>query len=394
MIPTSQRTLLALLVVTACGPVMPHIGVAQISEWQQRVAPEVKGTPKAVPQKALPGPSVKPRVKSETVETGRAPSAPLPGATKGTRSTLGPTTAPNGSTHVKGAEAIAEAAFEAFEQGKYLTALELAERAASLGDPQAHTLLGRIHAEGLGVGQDFAKAARWYGEGVQLGDLESAFALGVLHAQGNGVAKNFDEAARLFEMAALKGHPQANYNLALLFLKGQGKTENPVRAYRHMLFAAERSVPEAQYDVGTLYMTGTGTEPNAFEGAKWIGRAARTGHPEAEIEYAIILFKVDADPNDKEQVARQLAAQIDGFKLLRKSAERGNPIGQNRLARCYANGVGSEMNLVEAAKWNFIAREGGIEDAALDKLLARLSKADRDKAQRAAEEWRERSVIQ
>ena len=47
-----------------------------------------------------------------------------------------------------------DAAYEAFDQGKYLTALDLAPKAAEKGDPQAHTLVGRIYAEGYGAPQE------------------------------------------------------------------------------------------------------------------------------------------------------------------------------------------------------------------------------------------------
>jgi TPR repeat protein len=63
------------------------------------------------------------------------------------------------------------------------------------------------------------------------------------------------------------------------------------------------------------------------------------------------------------------------------------------LARCYANGAGVEKDLVEAAKWHLIAKAAGEEDETLDKLVAKLGKADRAKAEKAADEWRDRSQI-
>src|SRR5690554_1070152 len=59
-----------------------------------------------------------------------------------------------------------EAAYIAFEQGQYLTALNIAERKAKEGDPRAHTMIGRIYGEGLGVPKDEAVAARWYARGA------------------------------------------------------------------------------------------------------------------------------------------------------------------------------------------------------------------------------------
>lgn len=354
--------------------------------WQQRIVPDTRPAEGASKdQKAAPQrPSAK--VKSQPIDPKVAPATPLSGGAgshfKPGKATLGPATTSIASAAVPTAGD--DPAYEAFDQGKYLTALDLAQKAAQKGDPQAHTLIARINAEGLGVPKDLALAARWYAKGAELGDTEAQFGLGVLYAEGQGVERNYTEAARLFEIVAAKGHPLANYNLGLLFLRGRGKPENPRRAFAHILYAAEKGVVSAQYDLGTLYTTGTGTEPNAFDAAKWFGKAAAAGHTDAEIEYAVILFKGHGVPPDQKK----------GAQYFRQAAEKGVPTAQNRLARCYANGAGVGLDLVEAAKWHGLAKDGGIEDPTLDQMLAKLSRADRDKARRAADEWRERAMIE
>ena len=114
----------------------------------------------------------------------------------------------------------------------------------------------------------------------------------------------------------------------------------------------------------------------------------------AELAYAVILFKLDADPANCDDVDRLRAAHREAFAYLQSAAAKGNPVGQNRLARCYANGLGTEVSLLEAAKWHFIAKDGGVDDPALEKLIAKLSRSDRQKAQIAADEWRDRSLVQ
>jgi TPR repeat protein len=151
----------------------------------------------------------------------------------------------------------------------------------------------------------------------------------------------------------------------------------------HMRYAAENGIVTAQYDLGTMYATGTGTDPNAFEAARWIGKAAAAGHVEAQIDYAVILFRGHGVPPDATR----------GAEFFRRAAERGAATAQNRLARCYTHGAGVKQDLVEAAKWNFIAKAGGVEDEALDKLLAKMPRADRSKAQVAAQQWRDRSSV-
>jgi len=261
-----------------------RMAAAETSSWVGKVdgpaAPIDKKTPgaKAAPLKVIKTLPASPDAKA-------APATPPPA---------------NTSAHAKttGGD---DAAYEAFDQGQYLTALELAVKAAERGEPQAHTLVARIYAEGLGASKNSPLAAKWYARGAELGDAEAMFAYGVMLAEGQGIDKDRAEAARLFEAAAARKHALANYNLALLFLRG------------------------AEY--------------------------------------------------------------------FRKAAEKGVATAQNRLARCYAHGAGVEKNAVEAAKWNIIAKAGGIEDEGLDKMAGQLSRADRTKAQAAAQQWHDRMLV-
>ena len=355
---------------------------AQTSSWSQKVTPEpiekrqpaapksgksaaVPAAPRAAPGPAIPGKGVPRAVKTTTAPAPSAKPSPI------SQAAVAPTKADN------------DPAYTAFDLGQYLTALKLAEEAAAKGEPQAHTLIGRIHAEGLGVPQDQVVAAQWYAKAAELGDVEGALAVGTMLVQGRGVAKDVPLGARYLEAAARSGNPLATYNLALLFLSGSGKPENPIRAFQLMEYSAEQGLPAAQYDLGTLYTTGTGTTANIFEAARWIGRAAAAGYVDAEVEFGILLFK-----------GHGLAAdELRGAWYFRTAAEKGNPVGQNRYARCLAHGAGVEMNLVEAVKWHLIAKQGGVEDKSLDEIAAKLSNADRLAAERLAFAWREQALL-
>ena len=276
-----------------------------------------------------------------------------------------------------------DAAMLAFEKGEYLTALTLAGKRAEQGDAAAHTLIGRIYDEGLGVNKDPGAASRWYARGAELGDVEAAFALGVMKAEGRGVERDYNGAAEMFERAARTEHALANYNLALLFLAGKGKPENPFRAAQHLAFAAQKGIAAAQYDLATLYQQGHGVKPDAFEASRWLRRAADLGMPEAEYDYAVMLLKglgINAD----------MPRAID---YLKSAADKGLPGAQNRLAHVYAEGVRVERNPVEAAKWRLIARDGKIADEALDAAVAKLSRADRERAEKAAQAWRDETAL-
>ena len=361
-IPARRLAILASAAMMLAGV---GIAAAETSSWAGRV----DGPAAPIEKKA---PAAKPGAIKTIKTVPQSDGQPVPTAPPAKSSTFAKQPAPGD-----------DAAYEAFDQGKYVTALQLAVKAAERGEPQAHTLVGRIYAEGLGISKNSPLAAQWYARGAELGDAEAMFAYGLMLADGQGIEKDRVKAANFFESAAAKKHALANYNLALLFLKGDGKPENPHRALLHMRYAAESGVVTAQYDLGTLYATGTGTEANAFEAAKWIGKAAAAGHSEAQVDYAVILFRGHGVPPDPKR----------GAEFFRLAADKGLATAQNRLARCYVHGAGVELSLMEAAKWNFIARAGGIEDEVLDKLLTKLSRADRAKAQAAAEQWRDRAMV-
>jgi len=375
MVETRRVALLLGSAVAALLLAAAGVG-AETSSWTSRVDP---AAPIEKSQKKAPAPAAKGAGFGAVQVIKAVPVAPegrlMPA--------VAPPSGPGGQAKASAGSAAHDPAYEAFEQGYFITALELAVEAAKRGEPQAHTLVGRIYAEGLGTPPNAPLAAQWFARGAQLGDSEAMFALGMLLVHGRGVDKDRAEAARQLEAAAAHRHPLANYNLALLFMQGDGKPQNPHRALMHMRYAAESGVVTAQYDLGTMYATGTGTDPNAFEAAKWIGKAAAAGHVEAQVDYAVILFRGHGVPPDAKR----------GAEYFRLAAEKGVATAQNRLARCYTHGAGVPQDLVEAAKWNLIAKVGGVEDEALDKLLARLSRADVAKAQAAALLWRDRISV-
>ncbi|MDX2289899.1 MAG: tetratricopeptide repeat protein [Hyphomicrobiaceae bacterium] len=354
----------AVLILTA----MALPASAETSSWVQR---EPAGSVTGGKPVVAPKSSRSARAGEEKPPT--RPAAPLKAA---------PKTAPAPGTETGQARG-AEAAYLAFDAGRFLTALALAQDAANAGDPPAHTLVGRIYAEGLGVKKDEALAAKWYTRGAELGDVNAMFAIGLLLAEGRGVDKNAESAAAMFEQAALTGHPQANYNLGLMFLNGKGKPENPRRAFQHIEYAARQGVAPAQYDVSAFYQQGVGTDADAWEAARWMKAAAEQGMAVAEYEYAVMLLKGFGLKED----------EFKAIQMMRSAAEKGVPGAQNRLAHIYREGLGVAPDPAEMARWRIIARTGGIEDTALDGEVAKLPEKDREAAEAAAEKWIDRAQV-
>lgn len=345
---------------------------AETSSWLSEPAPApaarggsriLKAAPMSVPAPTLP-----------PVGTGVI-------TTKAIAPTL-PSAVPTGDTTIAKSSG-ADAAYEAFDQARYLTALEIAKAAVERGEAQSATLIGRIYQEGLGVPRDDVQAAQWYRKGAELGDYNAMFAFGVLLAEGGAIKKDIMGAAQMFEKAAAQGHVIANYNLALLFLSGEGKPQNLQRGAAHMRYAAEQGLAQAQFDLATLYSTGEGVAPDAVEAAHWLQKAAESGFAEAQFAFGVILFQGRGIAPDQKR----------GAAMFRQAAEKGSAIAQARFARCLAYGAGVPANPVEAAKWYLLAKTGGVDDKVLEPWLAKMAKTERTKAEQAALEWREQTLV-
>lgn len=120
------------------------------------------------------------------------------------------------------------------------------ERASAEGRLSATTLLGWMHAEGIGGKPDPARAARYYREAADQGELSARNNLGELYETGRGVAKDPAKAFDYYLSAAVTGFPPAQFNVGRLCATGQGTTKNLVEARRWLGEAAKAGVAPAQ----------------------------------------------------------------------------------------------------------------------------------------------------
>jgi uncharacterized protein len=269
-------------------------------------------------------------------------------------------------------------AWAAYDDGRYVTALAAAKEAAAQGQPAAHTLVGRILNEGLGVPRDAKGALEWYRKGAELGDANAQLALGLLYVRGEGVPADPEVAAQWFEKSAALGNAKANYNLGVMYAAGRGRPADPKRAVELLEMAAKADEMQAAYDLAQLYADPLGYQVrDVAKAVYWMGKAADSGLVEAQLDFAMMLFKGRGLPADRKRAAWYFTI----------AAERGNPIAQNRLAHLYAEGVVYKRDLRVAAKWHLLARRAGVEDQKLDLYLATITPDERKQATLEAAQW-------
>ncbi len=273
--------------------------------------------------------------------------------------------------------ATVDLAFGAYQRGLFLTAFREATQriATDPGDAAAMTLLGELYARGLGVAQDWVKAADWYRLAAARGDPQAAYSLGMILLDGRTATRDQTAARRLLESAA-EAVPAAAYSLGGVLLR-ENRPDSDRRAVALFRRAAAASDVDGQYALAVMLREGRGTAKDPIEAAIWMGRAAAGRNVSAQVEYGIMLFNGDGLRKDEPAAAR----------MFLRAAEQGNPIGQNRVARIYAAGRGFPRDLVEAARWHLVSGRQGMSDPWLDDAVRGLSPADREKAERAAQRW-------
>lgn len=80
--------------------------------------------------------------------------------------------------------------------------LQMVHTRAAQGDAEAQGVLGRMYAQGWGVPQDYAQAAKWYEKSAAQGNMFAQGALGVLYGKGFGVPQDYARAYMWFNLAA------------------------------------------------------------------------------------------------------------------------------------------------------------------------------------------------
>ena len=231
----------------------------------------------------------------------------------------------------------------------YIAAAAMLFLAAAAAPPAA----AQTFAEALAAAKrgDYATAYRGFRHFAERGNSVAQFYLGLMYSKGQGVARDYAKAAKWYRHAATNGLAEAQYNLGLMYEKGRGVLQDYAEAAKWYLRAAEQNITQAQHNLAVMYTVGRGVPQDYGEAARWYRRAAGRG------------------------IAR----------------------AQYNLGLMYENGQGVRRDLVRAHKWyNLAASRFSDEQKDLraravksrNRVAARLTRAQRARAQRLARVWR------
>ncbi|MBT6462129.1 MAG: sel1 repeat family protein [Opitutae bacterium] len=255
----------------------------------------------------------------------------------------------HGSVHQKQAQEVANLRDSELWEF-YLRAIPVLEKAATEGNAPAQYNLGVACAEGLGVRQDYRKAAEWFQKAADQGDTRAQFRLGRMSLQGRGVARDDAQAIQWFTKAANAGHPRAQSHLGAMYVRGIGGTKDIHAALRWLQAAARQGESEAQVDLAIMHMLGMGDLPENPEAAtRWLAQAAEKGHPFAQYELGVAYRSGIGVERNFEEAAR----------WIHKSAAQRNPDAQLDLGLMYLLGLGVNRDEVEGCAWFSLAAASG-----------------------------------
>jgi TPR repeat protein len=86
----------------------------------------------------------------------------------------------------------------ALDEGNYQAIFEATQSVAEEGNAKAQYTLGDMYRRGLGVSQNYSKAARWYRAAAEQGHAVAQNDLGVMYRNGEGVPQDDSEAVRWY----------------------------------------------------------------------------------------------------------------------------------------------------------------------------------------------------
>ncbi|HWX21428.1 MAG TPA: tetratricopeptide repeat protein [Candidatus Binatia bacterium] len=119
-------------------------------------------------------------------------------------------------------------------------------------------------------------------------EAEAEFMNGVKFATGHGGVQDYAQAARWYGQAAERGHGLAQFNLAMMYGLGQGVLRDEAKSLMWMTRSAELGDAGAQYTLGVRRHLACRSGPRGMvsegriEALKWVRLSAAQGYRGAE----------------------------------------------------------------------------------------------------------------
>ncbi len=141
--------------------------------------------------------------------------------------------------------------------------------ASKFGHSNAQYELAFMYKDGLGVDQNDHEAIKWLTQAAYKGHVRAQYHLAQIYESGDGVHADLEKAIFLYDMAAKAGDASSQYRLALMYENGKGVQQDYNRAFDLYLQAANNDYVHAQHALGIMLKEGRGIKKNPVLAQKW-----------------------------------------------------------------------------------------------------------------------------
>jgi len=184
------------------------------------------------------------------------------------------------------------------------------------GDRSAQMRAAIIYRDGLTGTVDGTQAYRWFNEAMKRGDTDAPLMLGDLYARGLGVRQDYARAAELYRTAANFGRStEAQYLLGDLYAYGRGLPQDYTLAIEWLRKAGLGGHAGAQSYLGSFYENGFGIDRDPVEAYVWYSLAAQQ-------QASALSFRPDIDPSASAEKLKAGFSRLQSSDAERKLAER------------------------------------------------------------------------
>jgi len=258
----------------------------------------------------------------------------------------------------------------------YQDAALLLQRRASEGDPVAMYCMGEIDFQVLPT--NVSRALDLFQKSADAGYPQAQATIGALFLKGlPGILdRDPDKGVSLLSEAVRAKSLTARFNLGMAYYNGDGVSQDSVKAAQWLQVAEKQNFAEAQYVLGRLLTEGDENLPkNLSQGVHFLRKAADQNHKLAKS----YLEKLGSQGSDH---ATGLRNDVDSSA----SPSMGDH-ERIQLARKYYTGIGKDKDYDKAFQLLLPLAQGGYPEAARLVGLMKLSGKGTKKSSKEAKQW-------
>jgi len=260
----------------------------------------------------------------------------------------------------------------------YQDAALLLQRRASDGDAVAMYCMGEIDFQVLPT--NVPRALDLFQKSADAGYPQAQATIGALYLKGlpGLLERNPEKGVGLLSQAVRAKSLTARFNLGMAYYNGDGVPQNPSKAAQWLQVAEKQNFAEAQYVLGMLLAEGEeGLPKNLSQGIRLLNKAAKQGHKLARA----YLEKTDLNPATiPNKVAQTTPSNFSNFT----GSEDEKILHE---ARKYYTGIGRSKNYEKAYSMLLPLAKGGYAEAARLVGLMKLSGRGTEKNPKDAKQW-------